>query len=135
MSQQSEWSEQSEAATPQLVAVIDDDVSVRESLPFLLESFGFAARAYPSAREFLDSGHVDATKCLLLDVVMPEMSGPELQRELVRQGRAIPVIFITANVNESVRQRLLEHGAIECLFKPFSEQQLHAALDIAFASR
>jgi FixJ family two-component response regulator len=123
------------ATAPPLVAVVDDDISVRESLPDLLSSLGFAAKAYASARDFLTSGCLGATWCLLLDVAMPDMSGPELQRELIHGSHAIPIIFITAHVNDAIRQRLLEQGAIECLFKPFSEQQLRAALDAATRSR
>jgi FixJ family two-component response regulator len=117
--------------TRALVSVVDDDESVRESLPDLLKELGFAANAFASAHEFLTSGCVVATRCLLLDIAMPGMSGPELQRELTLRGHAIPIIFITARGDETVRQQLLEQGAVECLFKPFSEQQLRAALDAA----
>jgi FixJ family two-component response regulator len=114
-----------------LVCVVDDDESVRESLPDLLKELGFAAHAFASAHDFLTSGDIVATQCLLLDVVMPGMSGPELQRELSLRGHAIPIVFITARGDEIVRQRLREQGAVECLFKPFSEQQLRTALDAA----
>src|ERR1700752_3515615 len=110
-----------------LVSVVDDDESVRESLPDLLKELGFAASAFASGDEFLASGSVVATQCLLLDIAMPGMSGPELQQELTLRGYAIPIIFITARVEEAVRQRLLRQGAVECLFKPFSEEQLRAA--------
>jgi FixJ family two-component response regulator len=119
-------------ATPQpLVAVVDDDESVRESLPDLLRELGFAAQAFPSAEEFLASGDVAATRCLLLDVAMPGMSGPQLHRELTLRGQQVPTIFITARVDEAARRQLIEQGAVECLFKPFSEQQLRTALDAA----
>ena len=114
-----------------LVSVVDDDESVRESLPDLLMVLGFAAKAFASAHEFLTSGDVAATRCLLLDIAMPGMSGPELQQELTQRGQVIPIIFITARADEYVRERLLKQGAVECLFKPFSEQQLRAALDAA----
>ncbi|MGH8317407.1 MAG: response regulator [Steroidobacteraceae bacterium] len=114
-----------------LVSIVDDDQSVRESLPDLIREFGFAARAFDSAAEFLESGCVGETRCLVLDIAMPGMSGPELQRELIRRGQTIPTIFITAQTDQSVRARLLEQGAVECLFKPFSEQDLRAALDAA----
>jgi FixJ family two-component response regulator len=117
-----------------LVSVVDDDESVRESLPDLLREFGFAARAFASAEEFLTSNAIDQTRCLILDIVMPGMSGPELQRELVRRGMTIPVIFITAQSDQAVRSAVLSHGAVECLFKPFSEQELHSALAVAFRS-
>jgi FixJ family two-component response regulator len=117
------------------VAVVDDDESVRESLPDLLRELGFAAKAFPAAEEFLASGDASATQCLLLDVAMPGMSGPQLHRELTVRGQQIPTIFITARVDEAARRRLIEQGGVECLFKPFSEQQLRAALDAALRRR
>jgi FixJ family two-component response regulator len=110
---------------------VDDDESVRESLPALLLEFGFAARAFASAEEFLASDCLDQTRCLILDVAMPGMSGPDLQRELTRRGQEIPIVFITAHADPSVRPRLLEWGAVECLFKPFSETALLDALRAA----
>ncbi len=114
-----------------LLSVVDDDESVRESLPDLLREFGFAARAFSSAGEFLSSDCLDQTSCLILDIAMPGMSGPELQRELKRRGQEIPIIFITASTNKTVRPRLLEQGAVECLFKPFSDTALLEALNAA----
>ena len=114
-----------------LVSVVDDDESVRESLPDLLRELGFVARAFASANEFLTSNAVATTRCLILDIAMPGMSGPELQHELRRRGEDIRIIFITARADETVRQQLLRQGAVECLFKPFSEQELRAALDAA----
>jgi FixJ family two-component response regulator len=118
-----------------MIAVIDDDESVRESLPDLLTQLGFAARAFGSAEEFLASGTIDQTECLILDVAMPGMSGPELQRELQQRGDVTPIVFITARMDDNVRPRLLQQGAVECLFKPFSEsallEALHAALRAA----
>jgi len=113
------------------VSVVDDDGSIRESLPELLKQFGFAARAFSSADEFLASDFVDQTRCLLLDVAMPGMTGPDLQRELTRRGQSIPLIFITADRDMIVRQRLIEEGAVECLFKPFSDTALFEALNTA----
>lgn len=118
-------------ATRPLVTVVDDDESVRESLPDLLREFGFASRAFASAEEFLASDSLGETKCLILDVAMPGMTGPELLRELSRRQREIPIIFITAVADETVRPRLLEQGAVECLFKPFSETALLEALNTA----
>jgi FixJ family two-component response regulator len=115
-----------------LVSVVDDDESVRESLPDLLREFGFAARAFASAEEFLASDCVGDTNCLILDIAMPGMSGPALQLELTRRERAIPIVFITAERDEGVRPRLLQAGAVDCLFKPFSETALLAALGAAF---
>jgi FixJ family two-component response regulator len=116
---------------PSLVAVVDDDESVRESLPDLLRELGYAVRAFSSAEGFLASDCVGQTRCLILDVAMPGMSGPDLQRELRRSRREIPIVFITAHQDESVRPRLLREGAVECLFKPFSETALLAALNTA----
>jgi FixJ family two-component response regulator len=120
-------------ATPAqvLVSVVDDDESVRESLPDLLKELGFAAQAFASAHEFLMSDYISATRCLILDIAMPGMSGPELQRELTLRGQDMEIIFITARADEAVRRQLIAQGAVECLFKPFSEQQLKAALDAA----
>ena len=114
-----------------LVSVVDDDESVRESLPDLLREFGFAARAFASAEEFLASDCVAHTNCLILDIAMPGMGGPALQRELSRRQWAIPIVFITANRDDSIRPRLLEAGAVDCLFKPFSETVLLDALNAA----
>jgi FixJ family two-component response regulator len=115
-----------------LVSVVDDDESVRESLPDLLREFGYAARAFSSAEEFLASDCVGQTRCLILDVAMPGMTGPDLQRELVRRHCEIPVVFITAHGDEALRPRLLEQGAVACLFKPFSDTDLLKALNDAF---
>ena len=117
--------------TRSLVSVVDDDESVRESLPDLLRELGFAVRAFSSAEEFLASDCVDQTRCLILDIAMPGMSGPELQRELKLRRQAIPIVFITAHADETVRPRMLELGAVECLFKPFSDAALLGALNIA----
>ena len=116
---------------PSLVSVVDDDQSVRESLPDLLREFGFAARAFASAEAFLASDVVDDTSCLLLDVAMPGMSGPELQEELIRRQQTIPIVFITAAGDETIRPRLLARGAVACLFKPFSDTALLDALNTA----
>ena len=118
-----------------LVSVVDDDESVRESLPDLLRELGFSAEAFSSAEAFLASDFVSETSCLLLDVAMPGMSGPELQQELIRRQRDIPIVFITANGDKTVRPRLLAQGAVECLFKPFSEAALHDALNAALRMR
>ena len=114
-----------------LVSVVDDDESVRESLPDLLKEFGFAAQAFSSAEEFLASGHLGQTKCLILDIEMPGMSGPDLQRELILRRQAIPIIFITAHKSEMMGPRLVGLGAVECLLKPFSDTALLGALNSA----
>jgi FixJ family two-component response regulator len=118
-------------STRPLISVVDDDESVRESLPDLLKEFGFDAQAFSSAEEFLASDSVSQTKCLLLDVAMPGMTGPDLQRELTIRRREIPIVFITAHRDETVRPRLLAQGAVECLFKPFTDTDLLAALNTA----
>lgn len=117
--------------TGPLVSVVDDDESVRESLPDLLREFGFAVRAFSSAEEFLDSEFVSTTQCLILDIAMPGMTGPELQRELRLRECDMPIVFITANGDATVRPRMLAEGAAECLFKPFSEAALLQALNTA----
>ncbi len=114
-----------------LVSIVDDDESVRESLPDLLKEFGFVPRAFSSAEEFLASGCADETSCLILDIAMPGMSGPELQQELRRRGQAVPIIFITGHREETVRARLLKQGAAGFLLKPFSDSALLAALKTA----
>jgi FixJ family two-component response regulator len=118
---------------PSLVSVVDDDESVRESLPDLLREFGFAVREFSSAQEFLASDCIDQTNCLILDIAMPGMTGPELQQELRIRHREIPIIFITAQRDETVRARVREEGAVECLFKPFSDTALRDAVDAALA--
>jgi len=118
-----------------LVAVVDDDESVRESLPDLLRQFGFAAQAFSSAEAFLASEALSETRCLVLDVAMPGMSGPDLQQELMRRRQEVPIVFITANGDRTVRPRLIARGAVECLFKPFSETALLDALNAAFRTR
>src|SRR5262245_34202164 len=118
-----------------LVSVVDDDESVRESLPDLLREFGFAVQAFASAEEFLASDRLSQTRCLILDVAMPGMSGPDLQRELTRRRQSIPIVFITAHGDGTDRPRLLQQGAVECLFKPFSDTALRAALDAALGGR
>jgi FixJ family two-component response regulator len=114
-----------------LVSVVDDSESVRESLPALLGAFGYSSRVFSSAEEFLASDFVNETRCLILDIVMPGMTGPELQRELTVRGQEIPIIFMTAQADETVRTRLLEQGAVECLFKPFRDTALFEALNAA----
>lgn len=114
-----------------LVSVVDDDESIRESLPDLLREFGFAAQAFASAEEFLASDFVSQTRCLVLDVAMPGMTGPDLQRELTLRRQEIPIVFITAQRDETVRPRVIQAGAIDCLAKPFSDTALLAALNTA----
>jgi len=114
-------------SSPILVSVIDDDISVRESLPDLLQEFGFASETFATPSDFLQSGLIDASDCLLLDIAMPGMSGPQLRRELLKRGHDIPTIFITAHADFAA-QLDARDGAVECLIKPFSETILLAAL-------
>ena len=114
-----------------LISVVDDDESVRESLPDLLREFGFEAQAFTSAEEFLASEAVGATNCLVLDVAMPGMTGPDLQRELKLREQSIPIVFMTAQREATVQPRLIAQGAIACLFKPFEPNDLLEALNTA----
>jgi FixJ family two-component response regulator len=115
---------------PTLVVVVDDDESVRESLPDLLMTFGYESIAFASAEDCLRSDVLLRTGCLILDVALPGMSGPELRQELIRRGLSIPTVFITAQTEQRVRA-VLRDGSVGCLFKPFGEKQLRAALDAA----
>jgi FixJ family two-component response regulator len=114
-----------------LVSVVDDDESVRESLPDLLRALGYKAEAFTSGEEFLASDAPIRTQCLILDIAMPGMTGPELHSELVRRGQSLPTIFITAIRDEVARNRLMEKGAVDCLYKPFSEAALQQAIRTA----
>ena len=114
-----------------LLSVVDDDEMLRESLPELLREFGFAARAFSSGQEFLSSNYVDETRCLILDVAMPEMSGLDLQQELKRRGQAIPIIFISGQKDEDVRKQAFRQGAVKFLNKPFSDSDLLEAVNAA----
>ena len=114
-----------------LISVVDDDESVRESLPDLLREFGFEAQTFSSAEEFLGSGSVTDTNCLLLDVAMPGMTGPDLQRELELREQTIPIVFITGQRDAATRLRLIAQGAVDCLFKPFEPNDLLHALNTA----
>ncbi|THD64455.1 response regulator [Phenylobacterium sp.] len=118
-------------ASKSLVSVVDDDQSVREALPDMLRQFGFAVQVFSSAEGFLASGYIGQTRCLLLDVAMPGMSGPDLQEELRRRRQPIPIVFITADTDATLRPRLMEDGAVECLFKPFSHTALREAVRAA----
>jgi FixJ family two-component response regulator len=117
-----------------LVSVVDDDESLRESLPDLLRELGFEARAFSSAEEFLASDCIDLTQCLILDIAMPGLSGPELQRELARLQKKVPIVFITAHADEAMRPQLIEQGAVDCLYKPFIEKDLLNAINAAVKS-
>src|SRR5215467_11048894 len=116
---------------PSLVSVVDDDESVRESLPDLLRQWGFAAEAFSSAEAFLASEVLGETSCLLLDIVMPGMSGPDLQQELTRRRRKIPIVFITGHAEMSRSPLVVDDVAVRCLIKPFTEAALLDAVTAA----
>ena len=118
-----------------LVSVVDDDVSVRESLESLIRSAGWRARVFASAEEFLDSPHLRNTACLVLDLQLPGMNGNELHRNLLANGKRIPVIFMTAHVSDhEARTRALFNGAVAYLSKPFEETELLEAIETALKS-
>lgn len=117
-----------------LVSVVDDDEYVREALPDLLSSFGLESQSFASAAAFLASDSLDRTGCLILDVTMPGMTGPELQLELVRRRCDIPIVFITADADESLGPRMLRRGAVAFLKKPFSEAAMIEAVNAALDS-
>ena len=114
-----------------LVSVVDDDESVRESLPDLLREFGFAANSFSSAEEFLTSDRINETRCLVLDIAMPGMSGLDLQQELERTGQKIPVVFMTAQRDKAIQSRAFKQGAVRLLLKPFSDTALLEAVNAA----
>lgn len=114
-----------------LIGIVDDDESVRESLPDLLRRFGFSAETFSSAEAFLASEFVDRVDCLILDVAMPGMSGTDLQKALAGRRPSMPIVFITAHADDAVRPAVLAAGAVDCLFKPFSATALRAAVDAA----
>ena len=121
-------------ATRPLITVVDDDESVRESLPDLLKEFGFDTQTFSSAEEFLASESITETRCLVLDVAMPGMTGPDLQRELKNRDQSIPIVFITGQRDEAIRPRLIAQGAVDCLFKPFEPNDLLQALNTALGA-
>jgi FixJ family two-component response regulator len=114
-----------------MISIVDDDRSVREAAKALIRSLGYTTATFASAEEFLESGRLHDTKCLITDVQMPGMSGVDLQCHLAANGYCTPVILITAYPEENVRARALDAGAFGFLSKPFSEDNLIACLDRA----
>jgi len=114
-----------------LISIIDDDASVRVATNRLVRSLGYVAHTFASADGFLQSPHVNDTACVIADVQMPGMSGIELQSHLIAQGRSVPMIFITAFPEESIRSRALKAGAVCFLSKPFDGTILIECIDIA----
>jgi FixJ family two-component response regulator len=127
-----------EAATgnkpPRRISIVDDDASIREALKSLMRSVRFNVDAYASAEEFLASGSLNDTACLILDVTLPGMSGFELQNQLHSKRPGIPIIFITAHADEPSRQRALRGGAIDFLSKPVRREPLFKAIQAAMES-
>jgi FixJ family two-component response regulator len=116
-----------------LVCIVDDDASMADSTRYLVGSFGFRAEAFLSAQEFLDSGLVEETRCLILilDLRMPGMDGLELQRNLASANQRIPIIFVSARASEDERIQAIAGGAVEFLRKPFGEDALFNAIQAA----
>jgi FixJ family two-component response regulator len=117
-----------------MIAIVDDDDSVRESVRSLIRSVGYNAEAFASAEAFLSSGQRANTDCIVLDVRMPGMSGLDLQRLLTTANSLIPIIFITAHGDDPTRLQALSDGAVDFLFKPFNEEALLNAVDSALKS-
>jgi FixJ family two-component response regulator len=113
------------------VAIVEDDDSVREATKHLLRLLGYATASFASAENFLRSGRVRDTACLITDVCLPGMSGVELQSRLILDGHRMPIIFITAFPEEAIRARVLRNGALGYLSKPLQEQSLITCLDQA----
>jgi FixJ family two-component response regulator len=114
-----------------MISIIDDDPSIREATKGLMRSLGYATATFASAEEFLQSGRVIDSSCVISDMKMPGMSGIELQSHLISSGHCVPMIFVTAFFEERVRRRAMEAGALCFLSKPFSEERLIGCLDKA----
>jgi len=121
--------------TGALIAIVDDDESIRRTTTFLIGSFGFRAAAFDSAEHFLTSGDLQDTSCLIADVQMPGMNGFQLQTKLASAGRAIPIIFITAHDNKESRQRAMQAGAVAFLGKPFRGEELLGSIRLALQKK
>jgi FixJ family two-component response regulator len=114
-----------------VIAIVDDDERVRDAIQTLVRSLGYHASAFASAEEYLKSEKIHDTSCIVTDVQMPGMSGVDLQGHLAAQGHSIPIIFITAYRNDSVRARAMKAGAIGFLNKPFSEDHFIGCIEKA----
>jgi FixJ family two-component response regulator len=113
------------------ISIVDDDKAVREATQGLVRSLGYDASTFSSAGEFLASGHLHDTSCLITDLHMPELSGIDLQSRLIADGHRMPIIFITAYPEDSARERAMKAGAIGFIGKPFSEDRLIGCLERA----
>jgi FixJ family two-component response regulator len=114
-----------------IVMIVDDDESVRRAARRLIKSFGFAVETFASAEDFLTSGQLPQTACLVLDVQMPGLNGLELQSRLISEGHQVPIVFITAFNDENARDRALRAGAVGYLVKPFEEADLLNGINLA----
>ena len=114
---------------PPLISIVDDDASLRSSLDNLLRSAGYRAQTFPSAESFLRTSPGLDTACLILDVRMPGMGGLELQQRLEASPARLPIVFVTSYVDDDVRARALDAGAVAFLYKPFREEELLDAVD------
>jgi FixJ family two-component response regulator len=114
-----------------VIAIVDDDDALRSSLDDLIRSIGFQTQGFPSAEAFLSSNQARDAACLILDVRMPGMSGLDLQRQIVVANWQIPIIFVTSHADDDARTRALETGAVAFLYKPFHEEELLNAIDVA----
>ena len=117
------------------ISIVDDDESMREAIKTLMGSLGLSVEEFSSAEDFLNSGRSQVFDCLILDVRMPGLGGPELQRRLAADNCPVPIVFITAHYSEEERTRAMEAGAVAFLRKPFSEQELLEAIDASLAIR
>ena len=118
-----------------LISIVDDDESMREAIQSLLRSVGFRAKTFASGEQFLQSDQIENTACLILDVRMPGMSGLDLQRRLMATQCRIPIVFVTAHGEEEALSRALQEGAVDFLLKPFSEEALLNAIQVALHAR
>jgi FixJ family two-component response regulator len=116
-----------------LISIVDDDDDVREAIRGLMRALRFATEAFSSADEFLRSSKIDLTACLIADINMPGMSGLDLHRRLLKLGKSIPTILITAYPTEDTRMLALESGVIKYLTKPFVEAELVDGVHMALA--
>lgn len=121
--------------SPALISIVDDDEEVRTATAGLIRAMGYQARAYASAEAFLDSADADRSDCLILDVQMPGMSGPELQQEMLRGANRAPIVFMTAFPDAKLRAGVLAAGAVGMLAKPCDGKVLVQTIEVALASR
>ncbi len=117
-----------------MISIVDDDVGVREATRALVRSLGYQAATFASGEDFLASGRLDETACLITDLQMPGMTGLELQRRLIADGRDLPIIFVTASAEAQARTQAVAAGAAAFLRKPLGDDTLIACLDAALAA-